>query len=183
MIDVYYWTTPNGHKITIFLEETGLSYAVKPVNIGKGDQFKPEFLKISPNNRIPAIVDHEPGDGGRVVLDPPAALDHERSAGQGQAIGVVGHVAVDVVEEPRPRPGHGLLHDHEEAVAAERLLPGQRLDEIGVVEGQDVGREVDRIVERGGDLLEVDPRRHRVRCRLPSAVVDHGGRIYAVVAG
>ena len=64
MIDLYYWTTPNGHKITIFLEETGLPYNIKPVNIGKGDQFKPEFLKISPNNRIPAIVDDEPSDGG-----------------------------------------------------------------------------------------------------------------------
>src|SRR5216117_235330 len=64
MIDLYYWTTPNGHKITIFLEETGLPYKIKPVNIGKGDQFKPEFLAISPNNRIPAIVDHAPADGG-----------------------------------------------------------------------------------------------------------------------
>jgi GST-like protein len=63
MIDLYYWTTPNGHKITIFLEETGLPYTIKPVNIGKGEQFAREFLKISPNNRIPAIVDHEPGDG------------------------------------------------------------------------------------------------------------------------
>jgi GSH-dependent disulfide-bond oxidoreductase len=64
MIDLYYWTTPNGHKITIFLEETGLRYNIKPIDIGKGDQFKPDFLRISPNNRIPAIVDHEPGDGG-----------------------------------------------------------------------------------------------------------------------
>jgi GST-like protein len=63
MIDLYYWTTPNGHKITIFLEETGLPYAIKPVNIGKGEQFAPEFLKISPNNRIPAIVDYDPIDG------------------------------------------------------------------------------------------------------------------------
>ena len=63
MIDLYYWTTPNGHKITIFLEETGLPHKIKPVNIGKGDQFAPEFLAISPNNRIPAIVDHEPADG------------------------------------------------------------------------------------------------------------------------
>ncbi|HMI16352.1 MAG TPA: glutathione S-transferase N-terminal domain-containing protein, partial [Bradyrhizobium sp.] len=57
MIDLYYWTTPNGHKMTMFLEETGMPYTIHPVNIGKGDQFKPEFLKISPNNRIPAIVD------------------------------------------------------------------------------------------------------------------------------
>lgn len=67
MIDLYYWTTPNGHKITIFLEEVGLQYTIIPVNIGAGDQFKPEFLKISPNNRIPAIVDHEPADGGAAI--------------------------------------------------------------------------------------------------------------------
>ena len=63
MIDLYYWTTPNGHKIAIFLEETGIPYSIKPVNIAKGEQFAPEFLAISPNNRIPAIVDHQPADG------------------------------------------------------------------------------------------------------------------------
>jgi GST-like protein len=67
MIDLYYWTTPNGHKVTIFLEETGLAYSIKPVNIGKGDQFKPEFLAISPNNRIPAIVDNDPAGGGQPI--------------------------------------------------------------------------------------------------------------------
>ncbi len=63
MIDLYYWTTPNGHKITIFLEETGLPYRLKLVDINKGEQFAPAFLAISPNNRIPAIVDHDPPDG------------------------------------------------------------------------------------------------------------------------
>jgi GST-like protein len=63
MIDLYYWTTPNGHKITIFLEEVGLPYNIIPVNIGAGEQFQPEFLKVSPNNRIPAIVDREPVNG------------------------------------------------------------------------------------------------------------------------
>jgi GSH-dependent disulfide-bond oxidoreductase len=67
MIDLYYWTTPNGHKVTIFLEETGLPYSIKPVNIGKGEQFKPEFLAISPNNRIPAMVDNEPTGGGKPI--------------------------------------------------------------------------------------------------------------------
>ena len=67
MIDLYYWTTPNGHKITLFLEEAGLEYAIKPINIGKGEQFAPAFLKISPNNRIPAIVDHAPADGGEAI--------------------------------------------------------------------------------------------------------------------
>ncbi len=65
MIDLYYWTTPNGHKISIMLEETALRYRVKPINIGRGEQFDPEFLTISPNNRIPAIVDHAPQDGGQ----------------------------------------------------------------------------------------------------------------------
>jgi len=60
MIDLYYWTTPNRHKITIFLEETGLAYNVKPVDIGKDDQFKPDFIVISANNRIPAMMDHAP---------------------------------------------------------------------------------------------------------------------------
>jgi GST-like protein len=59
MIDFYYWPTPNGWKAAIMLEECGLAYALKPVNIGKGEQFTPEFLAISPNNRMPAIVDHE----------------------------------------------------------------------------------------------------------------------------
>ena len=67
MIDVYYWPTPNGHKITLLLEEAGLPYTIKPVNIGKGEQFEPAFLQISPNNRIPAIVDHTPADGGEPV--------------------------------------------------------------------------------------------------------------------
>lgn len=64
MIDLHYWPTPNGHKITLFLEETGLDYRIRPVNIGTGDQFKPDFLAIAPNNRMPAIVDHDPADGG-----------------------------------------------------------------------------------------------------------------------
>ena len=69
MIDLHYWPTPNGHKITLMLEELAeagqaLEYNVKPVNIGAGDQFKPDYLAISPNNKMPAIVDHAPADGG-----------------------------------------------------------------------------------------------------------------------
>ncbi|MEJ5979013.1 glutathione binding-like protein [Novosphingobium sp. PS1R-30] len=67
MIDLYYWTTPNGHKITLFLEETGIPYRITPVDIGKGEQFLPYFLSIAPNNRIPAIVDDEPADGGAPI--------------------------------------------------------------------------------------------------------------------
>ncbi|KAF1685699.1 thiol:disulfide oxidoreductase [Pseudoxanthomonas broegbernensis] len=64
MIDLYYWPTPNGHKITLFLEEAGLPYTLKPVDIGKGDQFQADFLAFSPNNKMPAIVDRAPADGG-----------------------------------------------------------------------------------------------------------------------
>ncbi|WP_417829338.1 glutathione binding-like protein [Thalassospira sp.] len=67
MIDLYYWPTPNGHKITLFLEETGLDYKIFPVDISAGDQFKPEFLAFSPNNRMPAIIDHAPADGGEDI--------------------------------------------------------------------------------------------------------------------
>ncbi len=67
MIDLYYWPTPNGWKISIMLEETGLPYKLVPVNIGRGEQFKPEFLAISPNNRMPAIVDHDPPGGGAPI--------------------------------------------------------------------------------------------------------------------
>ena len=67
MIELYYWPTPNGHKITIFLEEASLPYKIHPVDIGKGDQFQPAFLAISPNNRMPAIVDPEPLDGGAPI--------------------------------------------------------------------------------------------------------------------
>jgi GST-like protein len=67
MIDVHYWPTPNGHKVTMFLEEAGLPYELHPVNIGTGEQFRPEFLSISPNNRMPAIVDREPSDGGAPI--------------------------------------------------------------------------------------------------------------------
>ena len=68
MIDLYTWSTPNGRKVSIMLEETGLDYRVKPVNIGQGEQFAPEFLKISPNNRIPAIVDNDGPKGQAFAL-------------------------------------------------------------------------------------------------------------------
>jgi len=68
MIDVYFWATPNGYKVTILLEELGWKYNVVPVHIGKGEQFNPDFLKISPNNKIPAMVDHESPDGKPIAL-------------------------------------------------------------------------------------------------------------------
>src|SRR5436305_4156266 len=67
MIDLYYWPTPNGWKISIMLEECSLPYTLKPVNIGRGEQFSPAFLRLSPNNRMPAIVDHDPPGGGDPV--------------------------------------------------------------------------------------------------------------------
>jgi len=67
MIELYYWPTPNGHKVTMFLEEAGLDYRIHPVDISAGDQFKPEFLAFSPNNRMPAIIDTKPADGGEPV--------------------------------------------------------------------------------------------------------------------
>ncbi len=69
MIELYYWPTPNGHKVTMFLEEAGLPYEIVPINIGKGEQFRPEFLAIAPNNRMPAIIDRDPVDAG-----PPISL-------------------------------------------------------------------------------------------------------------
>jgi GST-like protein len=67
MIELYFWTTPNGYKPLMFLEETNLPYLIKPVNIGKGEQFDPAFLKIAPNNRIPAMVDTDPAGGGQPI--------------------------------------------------------------------------------------------------------------------
>ena len=74
MIDLYYWPTPNGHKIPIMLEETGLAYRVKPVNMLRGEQFRPAFLRVNPNNKIPAIVDRD-GPGG----DPSRCSSRARS--------------------------------------------------------------------------------------------------------
>ena len=79
MIDLYYWPTPNGHKITLMLEELAdagakLEYRIFPVNIGKGDQFKPEFLAITPNHRIPAIIDPDGPGGQRITLFESAAI-------------------------------------------------------------------------------------------------------------
>ena len=68
MIDLYFWPTPNGYKVTVMCEEVGLKYNVIPVNIGAGDQFKPEFLKISPNNKMPAIIDHDAADGKPLAM-------------------------------------------------------------------------------------------------------------------
>src|ERR1700681_1858246 len=96
-IELYYWPTPNGWKISIMLEECGLPYNVIPVNIAKGDQFKPAFLKISPNNRMPAIVDPD-GPGGRPisVFESGAILQYlGRKTGKFYPADERGRVAVD----------------------------------------------------------------------------------------
>jgi GST-like protein len=96
-IDLYYWPTPNGWKISIMLEECGLPYAVHPVNIGKGDQFRPEFLAISPNNKMPAIVDPDGPDGNRIsVFESGAILQYlGRKTGQFYPSDERGRVEVD----------------------------------------------------------------------------------------
>jgi GST-like protein len=96
-IDLYYWPTPNGWKISIMLEECGLPYNVIPVNIAKGDQFKPAFLKISPNNRMPAIVDPDGPDGRPIsVFESGAILQYlGRKTGKFYPAGVRARVAVD----------------------------------------------------------------------------------------
>ncbi len=68
MIDLHYWPTPNGKKVTILLEELGMPYKIVPVNIGRGDQFTPEFLEMNPNHRMPVMVDHAPADGGKPLV-------------------------------------------------------------------------------------------------------------------
>lgn len=97
MIDLYFWPTPNGFKITIMLEECGLPYDVKYINIGRGDQFEPEFLKISPNNRMPAIVDHDGPDGSPIsVFESGAILQYlGRKTGQFYPQDERARVAVD----------------------------------------------------------------------------------------
>ena len=67
MIELFYWPTPNGHKVTLFLEEAAVPYKISRVDISRGEQFQPDFLKISPNNRMPAIIDHAPADGGAPI--------------------------------------------------------------------------------------------------------------------
>lgn len=76
MVDLYFWPTPNGYKVLLFLEEAGLAYTIKPVNIGTGEQFAEDFLRISPNNRMPALVDHEPrqGNSPRALFESGAIL-------------------------------------------------------------------------------------------------------------
>lgn len=96
-IDLYYWPTPNGWKISIMLEECGLAYTMIPVNIGKGDQFKPDFLAISPNNRMPAIVDHNGPDSRPIsVFESGAILQYlGRKTGQFYPADERKRVAVD----------------------------------------------------------------------------------------
>jgi len=96
MIDLHTWTTPNGRKASIMLEETGLPYTVHPVNIGKDEQFAPDFLKISPNNKIPAIVDHDAADGPLAIFESGAILIHLAEK-TGQLLPARGKARADVL--------------------------------------------------------------------------------------
>ena len=98
MIDLYYWPTPNGWKVSIMLEECGLEYRTLPVDIGGGDQFKPEFLRISPNNRMPAIVDHDPPGGGTFALFESGAILEYLADKTGQFLPRSGHARYAVLQ-------------------------------------------------------------------------------------
>jgi len=98
MIDLYYWPTPNGWKVSIMLEECGLEYRTLPVDIGGGDQFKPEFLRISPNNRMPAIVDHDPPGGGTIALFESGAILEYLADKTGQYLPRSGHARYAVLQ-------------------------------------------------------------------------------------
>jgi GST-like protein len=103
MIDLYTWSTPNGRKVSIMLEECGLDYAAHMVDISKDEQFKPEFLKISPNNRIPAIVDHDNGQAPvRVRRHPPLSRRQDGQVhAQGQGRPLERHAVADVADGRR----------------------------------------------------------------------------------
>ena len=143
MIDLYYWPTPNGHKVSIMLEECGLEYLTVPVDIGAGDQFAPQFLKISPNNRMLAIVDRETGisvfEGGAILMylaeksgqflpeDPKRRYDvlqwlFWQAAGLGPMAGQLSHFK-SYLEEPVPyaERRYGNEYDRLLAVMDEQL--------------------------------------------------------------
>jgi GST-like protein len=98
MIDLHYWPTPNGWKVSIMLEECGLEYRTVPIDIGGGDQFKPEFLRISPNNRMPAIVDHDPPWGGVLSLFESGAILEYLADKTGQFLPRSGHARYTVLQ-------------------------------------------------------------------------------------
>ena len=97
MIELYFWTTPNGYKPLLFLEEASIEYALRPVNISKGEQFEPEFLKISPNNRIPAIVDYD-GPGETVAVFESGAILQYLAEKTGQFLPSSGPERADVLQ-------------------------------------------------------------------------------------
>jgi GST-like protein len=99
MIDLHFWTTPNGYKVMVFLEEAGLAYRIVPVNISKGEQFRREFLEISPNNRIPAIVDRAPtGGGAAVAMFESGAILHYLAEKTGRFLPAAGAARSEVMQ-------------------------------------------------------------------------------------
>ncbi|WP_445614927.1 hypothetical protein [Halomonas ventosae] len=128
LIDLYYWTTPNGHKVSIFLKEAGLEYVVKPVNIGRGEQFAEEFLEIAPNNRIPAIVDRAPAEGAQFPLH--VAL-HKKACYVALQYGVTGPGVppqMEVFHEQGNHPtGHRTVRVHVRGTRTQLWRPQPRL--------------------------------------------------------
>ena len=110
MIELYYWPTPNGHKISIALEEMGLLYEIKSVNIGAGDQFKPEFLAFSPNNRMPAIIDHDGPDGKPVTVFESGAILLYLAEKTGQLMPTATNERIAVYEWLMWQMGLSLIH-------------------------------------------------------------------------
>src|SRR6185312_12942216 len=182
MIDVYYWTTPNGHKITMFLEEAGLEYNVKPVNIGKGEQFEAAFLAISPNNKMPAIVDHAPaGRGARVahvadggpgahagaeppLLDLRAGKDplRDRPLREGDLAPLRG--AEQAARGARLHPGKALQHRRHRVLSLDHPRPPGpghgRIPEPAALARGDQGAALDGARVRDREAGEPEPRRH-----------------------
>ena len=123
MIDFYYWPTPNGWKVAIMLEECGLEYRTVPVNIGKGDQFKPEFLAISPNNRMPAIVDHDEPGGPLSVFESGAILLHLADKSGSFAPTLERSIAMAYVQPSQALIGMGLTIDIRGTAVSGRVVP------------------------------------------------------------
>ena len=151
MIDLYYWPTPNGHKTTIALEEMGLDYTIKPVNIGKGDQFDPAFLAFSPNNRMPAIIDHDTGGEPISVFESGAILlylaDKTGKLKKGQIIESINGVTLKDID---PREILGDIITAAEAKDGKINLSAKRLGKEGLDDSAQII--LDALHRSGGEL-------------------------------
>lgn len=163
MIDVYSWATPNGHKVHIMLEECELPYRVHGINIGAGDQFKPDFLKISPNNKIPAIVDQDGPDGKPISLFESGAILLYLAGKTGKFLPDAAHLEHQPLQHfvlaagvGRQQPP-GLAGEVEQDGAALEQRDGRAIGALGVGDGRDLvvradGEEVGRELVAGADV-------------------------------